>query len=106
VLDFALGSAFCSVLSVGKRDAAVAEFEEEFLDHVLKLFDVDEKRPLLFHPKLDFGANLTPDGLLCTYHGACGGDGAVNFVANPRNDVWFAVEGLWGVSSDDFWEAF
>ena len=91
VLDFTLGSTFCSVFSVRQSDAAVAQFEEEFLHHVLELLDVNKEGALFFHPKLDFRSDLSANRLISSHDGACRRNGAVDFMTNPRNDVRFAV---------------
>jgi hypothetical protein len=72
MLDFPLCSALGPVFPVSESDAAVSEFEEEFLHHVLQLLDVDEQGALLLHPKLDFGSDLAANGLISSNNRASG----------------------------------
>ena len=101
---FALHAAFRAILAIGERDFSVAEFQQRFLNQILKLFDVNEKRAFALHSELNFGLYPTPDAFvfaLCKA-GCC--DGVRDLVTEPRNDARLAGRVTSHIAPNDLWK--
>ena len=100
----ALDAASGAILAVGQCHFSVVEFEQRFLNQILNLFDMNEKRAFTPHPKFDFSLHLPSDTFVLTLgHTGCG-NGVGDFVTKPRNHAWLAGSVARHVSADHPWE--